>query len=156
MDHVTSLTDGSSLTKALHDKGIGMRYLGKIVPMMEGKPSLVHIHVSCSQTSYATWWSNLLWLIENRAFRSFIEIHKTRDEILFTRTRSEFDSGRNRAFLQLFTYHLFIASTYTYRWLFIRVIPFHRLLISSSLTLLHLHLVVKRRRSFAARKLLFP
>jgi len=44
MDHVTSLTDGSSLTKALHDKGIGMRYLGKIVPMMEGKPSLVHIH----------------------------------------------------------------------------------------------------------------
>nr|CAB3231841.1 clustered mitochondria protein homolog [Phallusia mammillata] len=43
LEHTTLPSDGSSLTDALHERGIGVRYIGKIVQLLSDTPSLQHI-----------------------------------------------------------------------------------------------------------------
>jgi len=38
--------DGASLTDALHERGIGVRYLGKILNLISDTTALQHVHVS--------------------------------------------------------------------------------------------------------------
>ncbi|XP_021376922.1 clustered mitochondria protein homolog isoform X2 [Mizuhopecten yessoensis] len=44
MDHTSSPIDGSTLTEAMHTKGINMRYLGKVAEMLTKYPSVSYVH----------------------------------------------------------------------------------------------------------------
>lgn len=44
MDHSSSPIDGSTLTEAMHTKGINMRYLGKVTEMLTKYPILSYVH----------------------------------------------------------------------------------------------------------------
>ncbi|XP_060085603.1 clustered mitochondria protein homolog [Ylistrum balloti] len=44
MDHTSSPIDGSTLTEAMHTKGINMRYLGKVAEMLTKYPTLSYVY----------------------------------------------------------------------------------------------------------------
>nr|XP_026693476.1 clustered mitochondria protein homolog isoform X1 [Ciona intestinalis] len=44
LEHTAMPTDGASLSDALHERGINVRYLGKIIKLIEKTRSLEHIH----------------------------------------------------------------------------------------------------------------
>ena len=45
LDHSTAPMDGQTLADAIHNRGINMRYLGKITEMLAKVPQLEYVHV---------------------------------------------------------------------------------------------------------------
>ena len=43
--------DGSSLSDLLHERGIGIRYLGKIVKLIDDSTALQHVYVSVGNSA---------------------------------------------------------------------------------------------------------